>query len=322
GAPAAPVPAPPSREAAKPDLPQFKVGALLPLTGPSAWYAQEIRQGMALAAAEINAADADSPRLSVIVEVLDVRPLDVKDAADDFARLTAAGARVVFTASPTPTLAIFPRAAARDTLVVHQGLPSERFPSTSQTLLQVRPSAAARAEALAAYAWERGIRRLALLAAGDEVGKRTRAALAAAWQARGATLVHEESLSLDAPDLRRRLTHLARLAPEAVCLAFRGENLGDLARRVREAGYTGLLLGPDDDRAALLAAGPSLSDSVLLADALVPEPDSRGARFAKAYEAKVGRSPSRFAANAYDTVSILADAARQILQDGHGLPGG
>jgi len=135
-------------------------------------------------------------------------------------------------------------------------------------------------------------------------------------------LVYEESLALETPDLSPRLARIARLAPEAVCLAFRGPDLGDLARRLREAGYPGLLLALDDDPAALLAAGPTLADMVVLVDAFVPEPESRGARFAKAYEAKFKRPPSRFAANAYDTVTMITEGARAAFQSGRAIPGG
>jgi branched-chain amino acid transport system substrate-binding protein len=263
-----------------------------------------------------------APTLRVLLEVQDVHPLDTKDAVADFGRLAAAGVTVVFTASPTPTLAVYPLAAARDVLVVHQGLRSERFPAASQTLFQIRPSVAARGEALAGYAWERGLRRLALLAAGDEFGRPARGAVAARWRERGGSLVHDESLHLDAPDLTARLGRVARLAPDAVCLAFRGQELGDLARRLREAGYPGLLLALDDDPALIHAAGPAVSDLVLLSDAFMAEPDAPSALFARTYEAKFGRAPSRFAANAYDAVTILAEGARLALQGRRDPPGG
>lgn len=354
----APIPANPAAkprdDAASAALPQLRVGALLPLTGPSVWYAEEMRHGLELAIADLNPAPrrppatasaaaspgsggtgtttggaagetpdaAPTPALQVVLDVRDVHALDVRDAAADFARLAAAGASVVLTASPTPTLAIYPLAASRDILVVHQGWPSDRFPSTSRTLLHARPGVASRVEALAAGAWDAGIRRLALLSAGDEFGKAVRAALSPRWRDRGAPLVHEESFPLETPDLPARLRHLVRLAPEAVCLAFRGADLGNLARALRDAGYTGLLAALDDDPAALLAAGPTLSNTVFLVERFVPEPDSRGERFARTYQAKFGRAPSHFAANAYDTVSIIAEATRLALEEGRGLPGG
>ncbi|PYM54398.1 MAG: hypothetical protein DMD79_24625, partial [Candidatus Rokuibacteriota bacterium] len=255
-------------------------------------------------------------------EVVDVEPLDVKAAESGFAKLTGNGSTAIFTASPTPTLAVHPLAAARDVLLIHQGLPSDRIPGGSRTLLQLRPSATARGDGLAAYAWERGIRRLALMSGGDEFGKAVRAAVVARWQNLGATPVADESLSLDAPDLRTRVGRVARLAPDAVCLAFQGVELGTLAAGLRDAGYGGLVLALDDDRGALLAAGPTLGDVIVLSDAFVPEPDSSSSRFARAYETKHGHAPSRFAANAYEAVKTLAESARLSAEAGRPVTGG
>ena len=41
----------------------------------------------------------------------------------------------------------------------------------------------------------------------------------------------------------------------------------------------------------------------------MPLPGTRGARFARAYEARYGQLPSRFAASAYETATLLAEAA-------------
>ena len=205
--------------------------------------------------------------------------------------MLGAGVNAILTASPTPTLAVYPLAAGRDVLVLHAGLATERFPATSRSLFQLRPSAAARADVLAAHAWERGIRRLGVLGDSDSFGRAVRAAVAARWRQQGGHLAHDESVSLDASDLRSRLRAVARVAPEAVVLGFQGTALGEAARALRDAGYAGQILATDDDRAALLAGGRALDGALILADAFVPLPGTRGARFARAYEARHGQPP-------------------------------
>ena len=257
---------------------------------------------------------------SLALQALDVQPLDVRTAETEMSRLLAAGNNAVVTASPTPTLAAYPLASARNVLLLHAGLPTDRFPASNQTLLQLRPSVGAQAEVLAAHAWTLGIRRLALLTGGDDFGRAVRAGVTARWRKQGGSLVQEESLSLDAADLRARLRPVARSAPEAVLLGYQGAALGEAARALRSAGYAGRLLAVDDDRAALLAAGPALDGALILTDAFVPVPGTRGARFARAYEAEHGQPPSRFAASAYEVAVLLADAAPAALRAG-GLSG-
>jgi branched-chain amino acid transport system substrate-binding protein len=335
GAPAAPRPETESPSpSATSSLPTVRVGALLPLSGASAWFGKEMRQGMELAITDLErppdpdagpdaAPEAGSePRLRLVLEAADVPPLNLKQAADAFARVTATGAPVVFTASPTPTLTVQPLAAARDVLLVHLGLPTDRLASSSRTLIQVRVPITARVDALLAYAAELQVRRLALLAAGDDFGKAVRASLAAGWRRRGGTLVHDESVTLDAVDLPARLRRLVRARPDAVVLGFRGVDLADLAIRLREAGYAGPLALLDDDPAALLAAGPELRDTLVVADAFRPEPGSDGDRFAAAYAKKFGKPPSRHAATAYDAVTLVAAGLRQAMAERGGTPGG
>ena len=259
----------------------------------------------------------DRPRtVTLAVQALDVQPLDVRTAGAETGRLLASGVIAIVTASPTPTLAAYPLVTARDVLLLYAGLPTDRFPAASRTLLHLRPPVAARAEVLAAHAWALGIRRLALLAGGDDFGGAVRAGAAARWRKQGGSLVREESLSLDAADLRSRLRAVARSGPEAVVLGYQGAALGEAARALRSAGYAGRLLAVDDDRAALLAGGPALDGALILSDAFVPVPGTRGARFARAYEARHAQPPSRFAASAYETAVLLADAAPRALRGG------
>jgi ABC-type branched-subunit amino acid transport system substrate-binding protein len=402
------------RRPATPSGPVLRLGALLPVTGAGAWFGAEIKQGLDLAAAELDPAPptttspagrgaaespvsppvgggtgagspasppvgsgtgagspASSPRwggtragsgpfgaerygageadpdapspgstktsrrpptepieppgqsrtLTLVVEALDVPPLDLRAAEAETNRLLGSGATAIVTASPTPTLTAYSIAAARDVLLIHSGLATDRFPPTSRNLLQLRPSVAARADVLGAHAWQRGLRRLAVVAGGDAFGRGLRAAVAARWRQNGGQLTNDESVLLDGPDLRARLRSIARTAPEAAVLGFQGTALGEAARALREAGYTGLLLAADDDRTALLAGGRALDGALILSDAFVPLPGSRGARFARAYEARHGEPPSRFAANAYEAAILLAEAANRVLGDGRTLSG-
>ena len=102
-------------------------------------------------------------------------------------------------------------------------------------------------------------------------------------------------------------------------LGFERGALGEAARSLRDAGYTGLILAVDDDRAAVLAGGRALDGAMLLSDAFVPMPGSRGARFARAYETRHSRPPSRFAASAYEVATLLAEAAERSLASGRGV---
>jgi ABC-type branched-subunit amino acid transport system substrate-binding protein len=253
--------------------------------------------------------------------VLDVDPLNPRQARERFAQLLTRPLAAVFTASTTPTLAIREDAAARDVLILHQGLVTARFASGSRVVVHARPPLALRAEALMREARGRGLGRIAVLTSGDEFGKTVRDVVSARGRQLGAPVVLEASFSLDTPDLAGRLRDLVRLAPDAVVLGFQGADLGDLARSVREAGFAGVLLALDDDPGARLAAGVALDGTVLVTEAFVPEPGSPGARFAEAFRKRFGVDPSRYAANAYEAVAVLVKGLEATRDAGGGVPG-
>ena len=310
---------------AAPAGPTLRLGALLPLTGPGAWFGAEIKQGLDLAAAELDpggrrgdatsgggaaesrpptagsaesktdtgsrppaaapAAEtapaaaspettkapsaptsepiepADRPRtLTLVVQAVDVQPLDVRDAEAETNRMLGAGVNAILTASPTPDArrlsdrgrARRPRAprGSRDRAVSR----NEPQPVPAQALggrPRRRPGRVCVGSAASGA--------LGVLADSDGFGRAVRAAVAARWRQQGGHLAHDESVSLDASDLRSRLRAVARLAPEAVVLGFQGTALGEAARALRDAGYAGQLLAMDDDRAALLAGGRARS---------------------------------------------------------------
>jgi branched-chain amino acid transport system substrate-binding protein len=256
--------------------------------------------------------------VTLALDAADVAPLDVRKARDELTRLSAQSLLAVFTATAGAALALQPVAAGRDILLVHQGIVTDRFAAPSRLLLHTRPSVAAQVDGLLVHLGARPPRKLVVLVGGDDFGKTVRATAGARWRARGLHAV-EESLNLEGPDVAARLRQVARGGSDAVLLGFRGPELGDVAARLREAGYAGPLYCLDDDRAARLAGGVALQGAVVVTDAFVPELGSAGERFAEEYRKKHGAAPSRYAAHAYDAVMMIAEGIRQ---SRGGIPGG
>ena len=226
--------------------------------------------------------------------------------------MLGSGVNAILTASPTPTLAVYPLAAARDVLVLHAGSPPSAFPRRAACLFQLRPSAAVRADVLGAYAWERGIRRLGVVARqrrlrprGSRGGRRP---LATARRPAGPRRerVARRLRSPVAPAGRRRARARGRRAGIP----------GGRARRSRARPPRRRLRGAHPGRGRRSGGAPgrrarALDGALILADAFVPMPGTRGARFARAYEARHSRPPSRFAASAYEMATLLAEAAER-----------
>lgn len=307
--------APAGKPSAEPQLPAYTIGALLPLSGDAAWFGKVMRGGMELAVGEIK--EGFGFRFKLAVEDLH-SPLP-KDAEAAFTRLLIGERAVaVFTASATPTLAVLPRATRERVLVLHGGVVSDRLVGASPLLFHTRLRLELRGEAAAAWARERGVRRLAVLASGDAFGRELQERLAEAWRRRGQGPIAEASLLVDSPDLETRLRGILRSAPEAIVLALPGPDWGMLAVRLRDLGYRGPLLGLDDAPEAVLVAGPKAEGVEVLAEVFAAPPEgegeasSRAGRFTAAYRAEYGADPERYAANAYEAIHLLAAALSEL----------
>jgi len=323
----------PSSEPREPPRATYTIGALLPLSGNAAWFGKAMRQGMELAVKEIDA--LAGPRLKLVVE--DAHPAQPHEVATAFRKLVVSErALAVFTASATPTLAVLPQAIRDRILVVHGGVVTPELLGASTLLVHTRPSPSLLIESATAWARERGVTRLAVLASGGEAGREIRERLREAWRQRGGSLVAEASLLVDSPDLEARLRQVLRSAPEGIVLGFRGPELGVVVARLRALGYARRLLALDGAPEALLVAGSTAEGMEILAERFAapapseddPEPGGDGsqpgkgdpsadarpwpARFASAYRAKYGADPERYAANAYEAVHLLASVLSRL----------
>lgn len=323
----------PPAKAPQPSLPTYTIGALLPLTGDGAWFGKVMRAGMELAAGEIG--EGFGFRFKLVVE--DVHPSNHKEAVPAFTKLAVTERAIaVFTASATPTLAVLPYATRERVLLLHGGVVNPRLVGASPLLFHTRPRLALRGEAAAVWARERGVKRLAILASGEAFGTETRGRLGELWRRRGGSVVAEEGLLVDSPDLEAGLGRVLKRAPEAIVLAFSGQGWGAVAARLRDLGYRGPLLALDDAPEALLVAGPKAEGVEILTEAFArsaPGDDKTkaavsaggpgdGLGFAGSYREKYGADPERYAANAYEAVHLLAVALRRLPKPLEGLARG
>lgn len=323
-------PGAPSTQTPQPSLPTYTIGALLPLTGDGAWFGKVMRAGMELAAGEIG--EGFGFRFKLVVE--DVHPSNPKEAVPAFTKLAVSERAIaVFTASATPTLAVLPYATRERVLLLHGGVVNPWLMGASPLLFHTRPRLALRGEAAAVWARERHVKRLAILASGEAFGTETRERLGELWRQRGGSVVAEESLLVDSPDLEARLGRVLKQVPEAIVLAFSGQEWGAVAARLRDLGYRGPLLALDDAPEALLVAGPKAEGVEILTEAFArsaPGDDKTkaaggpgdGLGFAGSYREKYGADPERYAANAYEAVHLLAVALRRLPKPQEGLARG
>jgi branched-chain amino acid transport system substrate-binding protein len=272
-----------------------------------------VRQAAEMAVDEINAAggvngrrlalvvkdDGGDPRQAIQVATElsdDPRVVAVIGHINSSATLAAAG---VYNDPRGGVVALSPTASSPQ--VTHAG------PWT----FRVSPSDLAYGPALARWAHARGVRRAAVLYANDEYGRGVAASFAGAFRAAGGAVVAQD------PYLTETLTagtgpepYLRRALTRGMDALFIAGNAGDAAvilPRVRQLGYTGLVLGADgllgvEDEGAV-AEGVFIG-AAFFADAR----NQAAARFVADYQRRFRALPNADAALGYDALHVIQQA--------------
>lgn len=281
-----------------------KVGVVLPLSGEHQAYGEASRRGIDLALGELKAAGNER-----FVVSFEDDASDPEQARQLLSRLYDSGEALVaiggLTALETAAMAGVAEEAERVLLS-----PSARHENLSEGARHVYRIATN--DVVAGNAMADFVRReydvdTAATLAGDEViAAGIAQGFAATFEAQGGELV----ASLTGPDFDTAAAEIARLAPDAVYLDAYQPAAGEAIRALRAAGYRGKLLTTQavaGSKAVLASLGKAAVDLRYTVTPLdLDQP--RVQEFVESYRAAYGEDPDLFAAEAYDTVHVLATA--------------
>lgn len=126
------------------------------------------------------------------------------------------------------------------------------------------------------------------------------------------TIVAEATFQSGDTDFQSALTKLKDKEYDAIVMPGYYQETGTIIKQAREMGIASPILGPDgfaDDKLVELA-GASNVNKVYYISGFSASTSDKAVQFVKAYQAKYGTSPSMFAALAYDSIYMAADAAK------------
>jgi ABC-type branched-subunit amino acid transport system substrate-binding protein len=143
--------------------------------------------------------------------------------------------------------------------------------------------------------------------AGRETVHDLREAAAAVGQR---TIVEVVSADLASASRARTVRKALAASPEGILLWVDPALAGEMARRLRSAGFAGILAGPDrlqSDEFIAAAAGAAKD----LATPPTPPPGKAHDTFVQNFTQRFGRTPDSTTAAAYDAVMLLVNTARE-----------
>ena len=301
------------KAASQADIP---VGVYAALTGPTATFGRGTREGVELAAEEINAAGGllGGRKIRLIVEDDQGKP---EEAATVVTRLITSNDVIAvigenISANSLAAAPILQRAG------VPMISPSSTNPAVTEKgdfIFRVCFIDSYQGDALAKFARETlKLERVAII---QDVKNAYSVGLAEffgkGFAKRGGTITGVQSYSEGDADVRAQLTALRSTKPQAIVIPGYYTDVGTIALQARDLGINVPLLGGDgwDSPALLEIGGAALNGSYFANHYSVSEQRPEVQNFVKKFRAKHGKDPDSLNALSYDAMRLLADSIQK-----------
>jgi branched-chain amino acid transport system substrate-binding protein len=289
------------------------VGAVEILSGPNAAYGTAIKAGLDLALETVNARGVLGGR-PIALTVEDSG--GTKDGAINAARKLIGRDKVVAIIGPTLSNEMF----AVGPVTNARGVPTLGTSTTAKGITDIGPfifrTSLPEADVVPVTlkkAIARGVKTVALLYANDDAfSKSGFDSMKAAAEAAGLNILDIESFGGKDTDFSAQLTKIKSLKPDAVAISALVEPISGVLLQARQLGFGAetLFIGGNGANSPKLGqiAGAAADGLIVGSPWFVAKPDKLNQDFVAAFRAKYGKDPDQFAAQAYDTLFILAEA--------------
>jgi branched-chain amino acid transport system substrate-binding protein len=289
------------------------VGAVEILSGPNAAYGTAIKAGLDLALTAVNEKGVLGGRtLALTVEDSG----GTKDGAINAARKLVGRDKVVALIGPTLSNEMF----ALGPVTNARGVPTIGTSTTAKGITDIGPfifrTSLPEADVVPVTlkkAMARGVKTIALLYANDDAfSKSGFDSMKAAAEAAGLSILDIESFGSKDTDFSAQLTKIRSLKPDAVAISALVEPTSGVLLQARQLGFgkETLFIGGNGANSPKLGqiAGAAADGLLVGSPWFIGKPDKLNQEFVTAFRAKYGKDPDQFAAQAYDTLFILAAA--------------
>jgi branched-chain amino acid transport system substrate-binding protein len=298
------------------DPKEYKVGAILAMTGSGAWYGQVMSQGILTAMDEFNGkGGVDGIKLKLAIE--DHESGKGAAAVSGFNKLVNIDkVPFSFTSYSTPTLSIVPIAKEKKVLLLNGGGVSPKLVNQPY-LFNNRMLATMHGVGVILRAKELGFSKMATLYWNDDAGIGTENWVAPRWKKMGGEIVASEAFPVGSTDYKPYLSKIVAAEPDFLAIWAWGKDWGIAVKQAREMGFDKQIFGVEYTPDAHKIAGDTAEGYEFVMDYFNPKGDDPWTQqFAQHYKEKYGKEPEFYAANYYEGTYILAELIKAAKAEG------
>lgn len=290
----------------------IKIGGLAPLTGSVAVYGTANQNGANLAFKEINAAGGILDGRLIEFNTLDEKG-DTTEAVNGFNKLMGQGVVALLgDVTSKPTLAVADEAATAGLPMITATATAAAVTDAGDNIFRVCFLDPFQGMTMANFAADNlGAKTAAVLYnTGDDYSQGLAQAFKETAEAKGITVTSFEGYGEDDKDFKSQLTSINQKKPDVIFLPDYYAKVALIAAQVKEIGCEAIMLGGDGwDGVLTTVASPEVVEGAYFCNHYsIDDPNEKTQAFVKNYEATYNEKPNSFAALAYDTAYILADA--------------
>jgi len=292
----------------------IKIGAILPLTGSAAELGDIKKNGMIIAAEEINEAGG--------IKGKQIRIIFEDSRNDATTGLVAMRKLIDFDKTPVIISAMsgvamsLTSVANKEKIVLFANAGHPFLSKSGIYVFRNYPSTEIETKPMSDFILEKEPKQLSILVINDDYGIALKESLKNYLRNTSVKIVSEDVFDKNDEDFRSILIKTIEQKPEAIYLGGYGTAIGFVAKQLRELGFNGRILGssgllfPD----VVKIAGEALESAVATSPGFNPESsDPYIKNFIDRYKKKFGEAPldMQDAAMEYDSIKLIAEAIKK-----------
>lgn len=293
------------------------IGYVGPLTGDAASYGEVSKNGVVVAAEQINAAGGINGRqVNVVYEDGKCNGADAAGAAQKLINVDKVSFIITGECSGG-ALAIAPIIDQAKIFTLANIATSPKVSGVSKYLIRNAPNDAARGVLLADYAKKSGYKKVAVIAEQTDYSQALKETFLAQAEKDGLQVVSKEDFVTDTQDFKSILAKVKSANPDVVFFDTQTDaGFVRVATQARQVGIKSAFIGSEFNGPVILAAG-SVVEGTVIAVAPGLAKDGSGNAYREAYKKKFGQEPSYpyYSGAAYDDLMILKKAIEAVGTD-------
>lgn len=291
------------------------IGASLSLTGKTASYGEDIRNGMELAVDHIK--ESKTP-LNIRILYDDTGSSLEKAVISAQKFIEVDGAKVIINVGADDVLTTAPVTEAKGVILFSPIAGSDNVDSAGKYVFRNRESSKLTAYALAELLAMSGYKKVALFVASSSSSPASyEQAFIEKFPLLGGNIVLDFHYNENQPDIRTGILKAIDADASAVyVVASKDKDGAKVVQQLKELGYEGLIVGgPALETTNFFVAAKEAAEGVIIASPPVDLNAPNAKQILETYKAKYGREMSFSAANAFDMVNLLNAAAGKCESD-------